>query len=135
MPSFFDDLFAGGPRAVLDGTFGQPWQILPQARPRANAPSALDPSRPVITGIVGYFSDKAEAYRATHVYDQQADKRPGITTAEMTVEFPNAFAGAPLDIRGDDIAVRMADGAEFRLGTPRRDEAANRLTCNLGRLS
>lgn len=133
--SFFDGLFAGAPRAILDGAFGQPWTIQPQAKPRANAPSAPDPSRPIVEGIVGYFSDRTEMFKATHVYDAQADKRPGMVTAEITVEFPDAFDGAPLDLRGDDIAVRLADAVQWKINSVRRDAVTNRLVCNLGRLS
>ena len=133
--SFFDNLFAAGPRAVLDGAFGQPWRILPQAKRSVNAPGAADPSRPVIEGIVGIFADKTEMYKAVHVYDPQAAQRPGIVTAEVSVEFPDTFEGVALDLRADDIVERIADASQWRITTVRRDGATNRLTCALGRLS
>ena len=133
--SFFDDLFVSGARPIHDATFGQPWIIQPQAKRSANASLAADPSRPVISGIVGIFADKTEMYKATHVYDPQADKRPGIVTAEISVEFPDAFAGTPLNMRADDFVVRVADASQWRVTSIRRDGVTNRFICALGRLS
>ena len=133
--SFFDDLFTGGPRAVLDTTFGQAWNVLPQTKLTANSPGGPDPDRPVIEGLVGIFSDKVEVYKAAHVYDPQTEKRPGVITSETRVEFPALTPDGPLDIRAADIVVRVADDSYWRILSVERDLVANRLTCGLGQLS
>lgn len=133
--SFFDTLFAGAPRAILDRAFGRLWNVLPHRKVSANSPVSPDPDRPVIDGLVGIFSDKVEPYKAEHLYDPQAQKRPGVVTAETRVEFPAFLPDGPLDIRADDIVIRVDDQSTWRITSVERDDATNRQTCGLGRLS
>ena len=106
--------------ATLEQVYGEPFEHRPRARATGsvadvNARSSVADGARSIQTVQAIYTDREVPGRMSDLYDPRSDQRPGLTAREHIIEVdPRVLT---IDVRLDDVFVRVADGRRFSVSS------------------
>lgn len=109
-----------GAAAVLSGTFGKEWTLLPRVKGAdRNAPVVADTSRPQVTFLARLHTPRAKAL-IPDAYDPRTDQRPGTSSNHPLLRIqPDQVALYGLVVAQDDIVLDVEANQRWRVSSAR----------------
>jgi hypothetical protein len=101
--------------ATLEQVYGEAFEHRPRAKPSGaadvNARSSIADGARSIQTVTAIYTDREVPGRMSDLYDPRSDQRPGVTAREHIIEVDQRVVA--IDVRLDDVFVRVADGRRF----------------------